>query len=398
MKNLLFISMYPFPPNIGSKQHAYYFLKSLTGQFNVYCIFFTPPHQQPPENPDADLDGMDVKGYEICRFAPAADKGNPIFTFFNKMVAFPNHFIHLATNPEGLECIERSITRHGIDIVHFEHIWNSRYAFMIPSRIKKVVVYHDLHHAIYSQLAQLEKRLFKKVLLLIECLKFYIYEKRLDKTVDLNIFLNPVEMLSLPRHSVHIPHIVNGDIRYRPARETEYFNILFIGGYNHPPNRRSVAFLVQQMLPRLAALNVRFKIHIVGPDTEKFSPLIDGHPHRNHVILRGFISDINEAFHDMDIALFPILDGGGIKTKLIDALAAGVPVVTTPKGVEGLADLPEDAIGIGATPDALIEEMDLLMRSYPLRHKRSRSGRLFIDGHHAFSAFSEKVAQAYARL
>jgi glycosyltransferase involved in cell wall biosynthesis len=314
------------------------------------------------------------------------------------MASFPNGYMNLALHQTGRKAIADSIERHQIDIVHFEHFWVTGYVFQMGAHVKKVIVYQDLHHTIYQQLARLENRFHRKLVLLVEAAKFYTFERLLDKRADLKIFLNPIEMLSFPNRSVHIPHIVNADIRFKPARETDSFNILFLGAYNHPPNRRSVEFIVQNILPRLAELQHPFNIHVVGPDTEKFAPLVNGSPYREQVVIHGFKKDINEAFREMDIALFPILDGGGIKTKLIDALAAGVPVVTTPKGVEGLEGLPEDVIGIGTTPDELVREIDCLMRSYPLRFNRSQSGRAFIDRHHSYSAFSHQVTQVYAGL
>ena len=100
----------------------------------------------------------------------------------------------------------------------------------------------------------------------------------------------------------------------------------------------------------------------------------------------------------MDIALLPILDGGGIKTKIIDALASGVPVVTTPKGAEGLNKLSKGFIGIGRTPGELVTEMLNLMQDHDLRREKSERAKCFIDGEHSYDALLGKLAQCYSYL
>lgn len=230
---------------------------------------------------------------------------------------------------------------------------------------------------------------------LSESIKYFIYEHMLDKRVSMKVFLNPIEMLSLPKKSVHIPHIVNSDISYRPVRDTVNFNIIFLGGYNHQPNRVSFEYIVDAILPELDKAVATFKIHVVGSNTENFQSMLDYSGYGDLFTIHGFVADINQAFENMDLALFPILNGGGIKTKIIDALASGVPVVTTPEGIEGLHDLPNDCIGVGKKPKELATEMERLMSDYALRYRMSQIGREYVEREFSFHAFSKKVMQHY---
>lgn len=382
---------------MGSKQHAYFFLKALAGIHNVYCIFFIPPHREAPVNPEADLMGLGIKAYKFCHFAKSKNC-NRYQHFLRGVFAFPSHFVNLATHRQGLHTINSFIERYGIDIVHFEHFWYTKYAFSLRSNLKKVIVYHDLHHDIFMQLVKLDKNFNRKVLSLLSFLKFYLFEHMLDKKAALKIFLNPIEMLSLPNNSVHLPHIVNSKIIYRPARATKFFNILFMGSYNHPPNRRSATFIIKYILPLLAEIERNFKLYFIGPDTEKFKNLIDSSPYKEYVDIRGFVQEINMAFEKMDIALFPILDGGGIKTKIIDALASGIPVVTTDKGVIGLKNLPDNCIGLGNTAEELAHQTHKLMQSQSLRQERSEKGKDFINKEHSFSSLLAKLTNCYECL
>jgi glycosyltransferase involved in cell wall biosynthesis len=166
---------------------------------------------------------------------------------------------------------------------------------------------------------------------------------------------------------------------------------LFLGAYNHPPNRISFKFRIDKILPELIKTANQFKIHIIGYNIDKFTKNLSRFIYKDFVTMRGFVKDINEAFDDMDIALFPILYVGGIKTKVIDAMASDLPVVTTPQGVMGLINLPQNAVGVCSTTNEILSEINALMNNYSLRLKRSEIGQNYIENQYSYKIFSKKL-------
>jgi glycosyltransferase involved in cell wall biosynthesis len=397
MKNLLFISIYPFPLDMGSRQHAYFFIKALSEHFNVYCLFFIPSGTHPPAQDELDAIDLNIKGIELCYFnTPSIN--HRYLEYFKRIYDFPNSFTKLATHRSGRHAIKSYIEKYSINIVHFEHFWFTKYIFKLNKHLKKIVVYHDLHHDIYRQQIKFERKTSIKIQLFFEMIKCFLFEMLLDRHVSLKVFLNPAEMESLPKKSVYIPHVVNSDIQYQGVRDTCFINILFLGSYNHAPNRLSVELIIDRILPKLHKIQKNFKIHIIGPGTENFLEMVSKSPYKEFVLLHGFVKDINDAFRNMDLALFPIIYGGGVKTKIIDAMAAGVPVVTTPEGLTGMLNLPDNCIGVGTTPDEIVNEMLALMDGCALRRERSLMGRKYIAQEHSFDVFSQKVAETYQNI
>ena len=137
----------------------------------------------------------------------------------------------------------------------------------------------------------------------------------------------------------------------------------------------------------MAEYTDQFKIHIIGSGTEQFKPLLDRSSLSRFVVIRGFVSDINDAFKDMDIALFPICYGGGVKTKILDAMSAGVPIVTTPEGLIGLTNITKDSIAQGKTPADLVEQLIRLMKHYHLRFAMSQSAKTYVDQQNSYRIF-----------
>ncbi len=390
-KNLLFISAYPFPLDMGSKQHAYFMMKALATYFNLICVFFLSENSSRYFNLESDLLKIGVKDFKLLNFNAKEKYG--IFKRINEILSFPNSFMNSATYPLACRVIKSLISKHSVEIAFFEHFWFTKHAFYLDKKLKRVVVYHDLHHQVFMQMAKNQKKLSHKFFLLIEGAKLKLYEHMLDKCVSIKIFLNPDEMKKLPKKAIYIPHIVNSSITYKEPRETDFFNIIFIGAYKHPPNKLSLKYIVDLILPKLFLKEKRFKIHVVGPNTEQFRSEVSSSFFQDHIKIHGFLPNLNTAFENMDIALFPILSGGGIKTKIIDAMAAGLPVVTTSKGINGLQDLPNNCIGVADTLELMILEVVKLMRSKSLRSEKSKLGKDFIKNNHSFKAFSEKINQ-----
>lgn len=112
-------------------------------------------------------------------------------------------------------------------------------------------------------------------------------------------------------------------------------HVLFVGGFTHGPNVDGILWFVQNVLPRLRTHDTRFKVTIVGSNAPQSVTELAG----TDVTVAGFVSDdaLAKLYREAGIAIAPLRFGGGVKGKVIEAFARGVPVVTTPVGVQGIA-------------------------------------------------------------
>lgn len=124
-------------------------------------------------------------------------------------------------------------------------------------------------------------------------------------------------------------------------RILEYFNIsnnsllfLFNGTLNYTPNTDALHIIVYELLPRLREKKLSFTIFICGSDlSEQWEKVLKEQP---EIIYGGFVDDINVFMIGTDCSINPVTLGGGIKTKLVEALACHQTVITTSTGVKGL--------------------------------------------------------------
>lgn len=111
--------------------------------------------------------------------------------------------------------------------------------------------------------------------------------------------------------------------------------LFFNGAYNYSPNVEALNIILNDINPKLNALDVNYRIIICGKDLPHSFNDLKAHADKN-ILYMGFVPDIAILLKACDIFINPILNGGGIKTKLVEALGYGMTAVSTRKGATGI--------------------------------------------------------------
>jgi glycosyltransferase involved in cell wall biosynthesis len=104
--------------------------------------------------------------------------------------------------------------------------------------------------------------------------------------------------------------------------------VVFHGNYSYPPNKEAVDFIVQHLAPSIEKSNPEIYFVMAGANM----PKIEG----PNFELIGFVDDLNSFLRSADMAVIPITKGTGLRTKALDYMVAGVPMITTKVGVGGI--------------------------------------------------------------
>jgi glycosyltransferase involved in cell wall biosynthesis len=114
--------------------------------------------------------------------------------------------------------------------------------------------------------------------------------------------------------------------------------LLFVGGFNHAPNRDGIAWFCASVWPQLAGrIEARLAIAGSNPDVQILALAADG------IDVLGFVTDqeLLALYARADLVVAPLRYGAGVKGKVIEAMARGVPVITTSVGAQGIPDAGE---------------------------------------------------------
>jgi GT2 family glycosyltransferase len=119
-----------------------------------------------------------------------------------------------------------------------------------------------------------------------------------------------------------------------PAGARESDTMLFLGSFRHVPNVTGLEWFIRRVLPQILALRPDARLIVVGsdpPPRDVFAKAVSA------VELIGFVEDIRTELAKRALFVCPILSGSGVRVKLLEAFASGIPVVSTTTGAEGFA-------------------------------------------------------------
>ena len=134
--------------------------------------------------------------------------------------------------------------------------------------------------------------------------------------------------------------------------------VTFLGTLEASPNRDAVNFIVQELAPSIYRKNREVVFLVIGKGKEQFR-----HYTSPNVIFTGFIKDVNPLLQLSDVCIAPMRIGSGVKTKVLEYMSHGKPVLTTPEGIQGIKAQNVDSVivsNIENYRDKLIEVIENL--------------------------------------
>jgi GT2 family glycosyltransferase/glycosyltransferase involved in cell wall biosynthesis/SAM-dependent methyltransferase len=147
--------------------------------------------------------------------------------------------------------------------------------------------------------------------------------------------------------------------------------VLFVGSFEHPPNVNAAVALVRTVMPLVWQDIGPVPVKIVGPQPPQEVRELAG----AHVEVTGWVKDLTPLYESARMMVAPLQYGAGMKGKVTQSLAAGLPVVTTPIGAEGLEAVDGRDMMIAEDPADLAERIVRLVREDELWMRLSQAGQ-----------------------
>ncbi|HJV66861.1 MAG TPA: glycosyltransferase family 4 protein [Geomonas sp.] len=173
--------------------------------------------------------------------------------------------------------------------------------------------------------------------------------------------------------------------------------LLFLASYKYrPTNVEAALYFHREVLPlvRKEVPEARFVIAGYGPPPF-LTELAEKDP---GVTVTGFVEDTDELYKTAAVFVAPILIGGGIIVKVLDALAAGAPVVTTGFGNEGIGAVDGRDLLVADTPQEFAKKVLEILKDGELAARLSENGERFARENFGLEAVVGKIEAAYGEL
>jgi GT2 family glycosyltransferase len=171
--------------------------------------------------------------------------------------------------------------------------------------------------------------------------------------------------------------------------------MLFLGSFRHDPNRVAVDWFVSEVMPLILARVPNARLIIAGSDPPPAHAYADA---EGHLEMLGFVDDVREPLAKYAVFVCPILSGSGVRVKLLEAFASGIPVVSTIVGAEGLAEKDGEFCALSDSPEGFAERVIKLFADPDMAAAMAARARAEVEKHWDMAAITRKLVEGYAEL
>ncbi len=310
--------------------------------------------------------------------------------------------------PEAARKIRSILDESDFDVVHIEHLRGARYGLDLLSgaegKTLPPIVWDSVDNIshLFRQASEESRAVFNRLLTRFELGKTEWFEAKLMHAFEHTTVTSPVDkeaFLALDRERADPERIFvlqNGvDLSYfAPDDHVERdANTLVVSGkLSYHANVSMVMHLVREIMPLIWKEKPEVELFIVGKDPTKEVQALGERP---EITVTGTVKDIRPYLQRATAALTPIVYGAGIQNKVLEAMACGTPVVSTPQAVSALSALPGVDLLVAQEPQAFARAvLDLL--DDPEQQKRlSAAGRCYVENHHHWNVVAGQLEEVY---
>lgn len=339
---------FPYPLTSGGQIRSYNLLKKLAKKHQVTLFSFIRKEKETEF----------IKNLSPFCEKIAVFKRRRAWSLVNLLLAAvtPRPFLlSIYYSPAFKKAISLELNQGNYDLIHFECFYLMHN--LPPTRVPILLVEQTIEYLVYQNVVREFPfwLLLLKPILYLDVLKIKLWEehfwRRADRLVTMSDEDKNFIRACLPDKKIDV--IANGvDSEFFAEGErapTAEPTVLFVGQFRWPPNIDAALFLVQKIWPMIKEKVPQAKLWIVGRNpTPKILALA-----QDPNIAVEEVEDIRQVLSQAWVLLAPIRNGRGTKYKVLEAMASGLPVVTTPLGIEGIESKDKEEVLVAGSAEAL---------------------------------------------
>lgn len=399
MNILLLTQVVPFPPHSGPRVKTYYLLRHLTAHHKVTLVSFTRNPEE--EAHAAALRDMCAAVYTV--HLQRSRQRDMLALAASLMNGRP--FLMERDGSAKMHRLLRQLVAKAVvdgepyDLVHADQLNMAQFAAPLP--LPRLL---DQHNAVWTIPKRMAQQSAGPQRLFLEREKFLLqrYEGRVCSSFEAVTAVSEEDrraLLDVMPQRRDIPVIpIAVDVAGQPPvqREPEARGILSLATMMYPPNVDAVCWFARDIYPLVqqAVTDARFYVCGQRPVAE-----VRALPAQNPTIeVTGYVPDVQPYIARSACLIVPLRSGGGMRVKILEALAWGIPIVSTTVGYEGIDLTPGEHLLVADTPQDFAAAVASLLRDPDLGRRIAAAGRQRVLELYDWRAVCPAMDAVYARI
>lgn len=362
---MVITSRFPFPLEKGDKLRAYYQIKELAAFYDVHLIALTE-HLVSEEHQN-ELDAY-------CKSIQLIHIGFLERWFFTFLQLFGNKPFQIGyfTSYRKKRKVNQLLQDLKPDHIYCQLVRPAEYVKDYHA-CEKTIDYMD------ALSKGIERRVetaswYKKPFFKAEFERLKQYEHKIFDYFEYHSIISEQDkhvIFHKERSKINvIPNGVDEAFFSYSTNKSKEFDLVFTGNMNYPPNIEASKFLANQILPHLSGARLVLAGANPADEIKKL--------HTSNITVTGWVEDIKAVYLSGKIFVAPMFIGTGLQNKLLEAMALGIPCITTTLANNALQAIPNESILIADTKEAFLEAINRLMKDEKNRERIAQNGKAFV--------------------
>lgn len=391
---VLFLALEPpYPPNDGGRIRTYQLLRQLAQRGQVTLLAFEPAKQ-----PDADwsplqavCDEVHVLPRPVVGRAGAAER----LRLLRRRLPQASRLYDSETMAARVQTL---LAAGDFDLLHVNELYLARYA-SLAGQTPRVMDHTDVEALKQRRLLRADRRRTTPYgwLRWVEHWQWQAFERRSLAWFDAHSAVSEGDAAYFRRYARGAPVAVvpNGvdaaaiTVRPDPAGSP---TLLYVGSMDYQPNAAAVLEFVRGSWPLIRQAAPDSRLLVVGRNPPSEVQRLAQEP---GIVVTGTVPDVRPYYEQAHALVVPLRSGGGTRLKILEALAAGAPVVSTAVGAEGLDLTPGRDFLLADTAQELAAQSLRLLADPALRAALATQGRQTVIERYDWSEIGGRLLHVY---
>ncbi|MFV9504556.1 MAG: glycosyltransferase family 4 protein [Oscillochloridaceae bacterium umkhey_bin13] len=397
MRILLLTLVAPYPPDSGPKVKTYNLLQYLGRHHEVTLVALVRSAQE-----QAHAEQLRGLCHAVYTVPFRRSRWRDLGYFMASLLSGTSFLMRRDESPALRQLLADLTARESFDLIHPDQLNMAQFAVDLPGA--RVLDQHNAVWTIVARMAANEPWLPKRMLLDLEARRLRRYEAAICARFDALLAVSEPDLhflqlaaaeigVSLPPTTV-VPIAVDARAAPPITRIDQPLTILSMATMFWPPNVDGVLWFANEVYPLVQREIPAVRFAIVGArPPAQVRRLAERDP---SIAVTGYVDDPQPYLEQAAALIVPVRAGGGMRVKILEALARGLPIVSTTIGYEGIDLHPGEHLLVGDTPQAFAAALIAILRDPALGRQLAAAGRRIAEDHYDWRVVNPQVDAAYA--